>query len=459
MALPQTDAPLASRPLRDARRVLERLGWGPRPGQVELVAAQGPLRWVQDRLAEDAPPPIPSSLPTVPAWLWARPAKEERKEHRREQHRITRELAALRTLRAASGAHPLHEHMVAFWADHFAVSARKPFTAVFLPDWEATVLRPHALGRFPDLLLATARHPAMLFYLDNWKSVAEGSGRLRRRRRGPERPRGLNENYARELLELHTLGARGGYEQRDVEETARAFTGWSFERGRERPGFVFRAALHDGAPKRVLGERLPGRGREEGEALLRRLALHPTTARRLAHKLAVRFVADDPPTDAVDRTARAFLSSGGELRATLAALLLHGDEPLALAPPRKLKRPFEWVVSALRATDAELSDPRGVLRVLRGLGQVPGLAPSPAGYPDVAERWLDPGALLERSHFAFSLAEGRVPGVELPRVLPVAEHLLPADARAPTREALSDPTLRHHERLALALASPELQLR
>jgi uncharacterized protein (DUF1800 family) len=449
----------------DARRALDRLAFGPAPGQVEKVAEQGARAWIAEELARPLPPQalshdldLPSSEPGV--------SMQEDPEAFREQAReIAVALAAGRVASAVDSDHPLYETMVDFWANHFSVFVRKGMEPIFLPSYERDVLRPLALGRFADLLRATARHPAMLFYLDNWRSAtpqpAESAffpsfqGQAKR-----QRPEGLNENYARELLELHTLGVDGGYTQHDVEQVARVFTGWTIDRPRRAPAFRFAPAWHDTGPKFVLGQAIAGgQGVEEGEALLSRLAAHPSTAAHLARKLARRFLADDPPRAAVERTARRFLSSRGDVRATLHALLLDGDE-LFEGPPRKVKSPFELVVSALRATGVRPQRPRAALAALMKLGDVPYLAPTPAGYPDTAERWIDPGAALERTRFMFALASGRNPGLSAPSdaALAAPEALL-ATLSESTRRALDTVGLLPAERLGLALASPEFQLR
>jgi uncharacterized protein (DUF1800 family) len=232
----------------------------------------------------------------------------------RRAREIARDVAGARLVRAAHDERGLREVMVDFWSNHLSVFALKGPVGGLLPHYAREVIEPHALGRFPDLLLASARSPAMLFYLDNWLSTAPG--RVFRRGRG-----GINENYARELLELHTLGIDGGYTQDDVVQTARVFTGWSLESRRD-PSFRFRPFLHDGGAKTVLGARVPGSGVEEGEALLERLALHPSTARHLARKLCARFVCDAPPPALVERAAQRYLGSAGEIRPVLREILL-----------------------------------------------------------------------------------------------------------------------------------------
>ena len=443
-----------------ARRALDRLAFGPRPGEVAQVAEQGVVAWIRAQLA--APAEDASLAIEVPGWALGRPRDAEaRRRHRAVQREVTIRLAAARLAAAFDAPWPLRERMVGFWADHFAVSGRKPFTAVLLPWWDRDVIRRHAFGDFHALLVASARHPAMLFYLDNWQSAAPRDDRRDRRRRArrgdgdrPGRPRGLNENYARELLELHTLGVSGGYDQHDVEAVARALTGWTLRRDGDVPAFHFEAGWHDPTPKRVLGLELRSDGAAEGDEVLERLAAHPSTARFVARKLAVRFLADDPPRAPVERTARAFTVSGGDIRRTLAALLLEGDE---LFDPQltKVKTPFELVVSSLRVSGGRPRDGQRLGRHLQALDHVPYRAASPAGHPDVAAAWIDPGAMLRRGRLAFDLARERGVGDGAPDPL----EWLAAPVAASTRAALAAPGLRESERLALALASPEFQRR
>jgi len=428
-----------------ARRALDRLAFGPAPGDVERVAAQGAEAWIRAELQRPAPAVRWSGPDAELPAGGAMRSPEMRRALRGEVREIGVALLGVRLSRAVAGEHPLDETMVDFWGNHFHVFARKALPETFLlPSYEFDVLRPLALTSFPELLSATASHPAMLFFLDNWRSSAR---------------RGVNENYARELLELHTLGADGGFTQRDVEAVARAFAGWTLRRAGGGVAFRYEPRWHDDGDKVVLGEELPlGGGRREGERVLALLASHPATARHIAHKLAVRFLADDPPAAAVARTAARFRASRGEVRATLEALLLGGDE---LFDPRlvKVKTPFELVVSSLRATGARIDRPEGALLALRALGQLPYLAPTPAGAPDVAERWIDPGATLERLRFAFALSADRLPGVDGSAL----EHLDPlellGDLRPATERALATQGLSHRERIAVALASPEFQIR
>jgi uncharacterized protein (DUF1800 family) len=418
--------------------VLRRVTYGPRPGDVARVEAEGLETWLErqldpDRLDEAAVEQALGALPTLGMSIadlhreYPRPDPDTRRKlasgtmsarEMREQYpperrpaRIVAELQAARMLRAVAGERQLQEVMVDFWFNHFNVFAAKGEVRWYLGAYERDVIRPHALGRFPDLLGATARHPAMLYYLDNWLSRRPGYTP----RVGPSagRPTGLNENYARELMELHTLGVDGGYTQADVTEVARAFTGWTIDRPREDARFIFRPALHDPGDKRVLGHRLQGGGQHEGEQVLELLARQPATARFLATKLVRRFVADEPPPRLVERVAAAYRATGGDVRAMLRVVFASPEFRAPQAAGVKIKKPSELVASAARALGVG-TDARGALALARAAAEIgEGFyeAASPTGYPDRAEAWVNPGALLARMNFALSLVEGRMAGV------------------------------------------------
>jgi uncharacterized protein (DUF1800 family) len=489
-----------------AAHLLDRLAFGARPGEVDRVVAMGLETWVEGQLAaalpesglehrlaslpalgmtaaeiaETYPPGFAVRRMAVEAGVVSRAeieraeASDEGSDQRELRRRIAawmrsrglrseRELLAQsyaqKLLRAAYAENQLAEVLADFWFNHFNVSITDNPVRGYLLAYERDALRPHLLGRFRDLLEATAKHPAMLLYLDNFQSVAAAGQPTtfdrERRRRGfdrrfaagiggpasapprperPNRPQGLNENYARELLELHTLGVDGGYGQQDVVEVARALTGWTLlpagargERGREglerarragglgfvREGdFVFRADAHDAGAKTVLGVRLPaGRGVEDGEQVLDLVAAHPSTARHLATKLAIRFVADEPPADLVDRLAGEFAASGGDLRRMLAALVAAPEFWAREARAAKIKSPFEVAVSALRALGAEVTNPLPTLEWITAMGQPLYACQAPTGFPDRAEHWVNTGALLSRMNFGLELASGRVAGV------------------------------------------------
>jgi uncharacterized protein (DUF1800 family) len=340
---------------------------------------------------------------------------------------IVSELQAARVLRAVESQRQLQEVMVDFWLNHFNVYAGKAAVRWYVTAFERDVVHPRALGRFPDLLRETARHPAMLFYSDNWLSTRPDFVVPIRPRAG--QTAGLNENYARELLELHTPRRRRWLHPDDVHEVARAFTGWTIDRPNESGRFVFRARRHDPGPKVVLGQRLTGTAQAEGEAVLSLLAARPATARFIASKLVRRFVADDPPAPLVDRTASIYMATGGDIRAMLRGIPTASEFQVDSARAAKTKKPFEFVVSAARAVDARV-DPRGGLELAHAaamIGEPLYGAQAPTGYPDRAEAWVNAGALLGRLNFAQALARGRVPGVvtDLETVVSGADRWVP----------------------------------
>lgn len=319
------------------------------------------------------------------------------------------ELQRSKLLRAVYSRRQLYEVMVDFWINHFNVFAAKGADRWLVTSYDRDTIRPRALGRFRDLLLATAQSPAMLFYLDNWLSVSPARSNDSRGLR-----KGLNENYARELLELHTLGVDGGYTQKDVEEVARCFTGWTLRRPRREAEFFFAPRLHDSGAKTVLGTRMPpGGGMEEGVKVIDLLARHPSTARFVAAKLARRFVADDPPAAIVDRAARAFLETDGDIREVLRAILTSPEFFTPELYRAKIKKPLEFVASALRATGADTNGGPRLLRILARMGEPLFLAQPPTGYPDIRSAWISPDMLLQRLNFAIDLAQNRIPGTEV----------------------------------------------
>jgi uncharacterized protein (DUF1800 family) len=381
------------------------------------------------------------------AWLGKFPSlllnyrqMQEAYPEREDVRRVTTEVRTARVARALLAERQLEEVMTDFWLNHFSVYSEKgALERYMLAEYENRVIRPRALGNFRELLGAVAKSPAMLFYLDNWQSAAD-SGRPRladgRARAGAAaRARGLNENYGRELLELHTLGVDGGYAQEDVLGAARALTGWTFiparpqqasqqpaqrpRQGtprraqlRQPPGeFLFNPLVHDAGEKRVLGHRLrAGRGIEDGEELLDIVARHPATARHIATKLVRRFVSDEPPPDLVDRAAREFERTRGNIRSVL-RLIVTSDEFFADAAFRaKLKTPFELVASTLRALGAEPDSTPRSAQVVASLGQPIYGRPTPDGWPDVAGEWLGTGAILNRINFGVMVGAGRLPG-------------------------------------------------
>ncbi|MFN2567283.1 MAG: DUF1800 domain-containing protein [Gemmatimonadaceae bacterium] len=442
---------------------LNRLTFGPRPGDAERVRALGVDRWIAmqleprriddaatERLIDrfemlDAEPRDVAALfarvrrarreqamraDTAPRGSARREAMDADPELRVAARRLQRAVGDLQTAkvaRAVASERQLQEVMVDFWENHFSVFAGKGQTRLFLTHYDADVIRPHALGKFRDLLGAVAKSPAMLFYLDNWRSAADsnhrtlaGSSRPRRcaergaRCAAQRRPRGLNENYARELLELHTLGVDGGYTQHDVIEVARALTGWSIE---QREGaFVFRPAAHDADEKVVLGHRLAaGRGIEDGEQVLDILARHPATARHVARKLAQRFVSDSPPPELVARAAATYARTDGDIREVVRTIVTSPEFFGRAAYRAKVKSPFELVVSALRAVNADVDTTPRTAQIVARLGQPIFGRQTPDGWPETGDEWMNAGSILNRINFGLALAGGRVPGATLER--------------------------------------------
>jgi uncharacterized protein (DUF1800 family) len=355
-----------------------------------------------------------------------------------QAQRITGDVQSAQLARAVSSDRQLDEVMVDFWENHFSVFAGKGQMRYFLAQYDRDVIRPNALGKFRDLLGAVAHSPAMLFYLDNWESAADsmeptlGSAGLGRGlrpgvfggiRRGvlmpaqlqkrPAAPRrGLNENYARELMELHTLGVDGGYTQKDVQEVARALTGWTFNR--QTGEFVFNPNIHDAGEKTILGQEFPaGRGEDEGDRVLDIVANAPATARFVTTKLARHFVSDDPPKSLVDRCADTFTASDGDIRATVYCVVSSPEFFSRAAYRAKVKTPFEVVASGLRAVDAAPDPTPRTAQLVARMGQPIFGRLTPDGWPDRGDAWMNTGAILNRINFGLSLAAGQVPGAQL----------------------------------------------
>jgi uncharacterized protein (DUF1800 family) len=348
---------------------------------------------------------------------------------------VVEELVQAKLLRAIYSERQLEEVMTDFWFNHFNVFAGKGSERLFLTHYEQNVIRPHALGRFEDLLVATAKSPAMLFYLDNWMSVGPNSRRAlgipdrplhpygRPPRFPPPNPKaqpkangGLNENYGRELLELHTLSVNGGYSQRDVTEVAKVFTGWTIEKPNAGDGFNYEARMHEPGPKSVLGHRIKPKGEGEGREVLHMLANSPQTAHFISWKLAQRFLSDDPPPALVDRMAKTFEKKKGDIREVLATLF-HSPEFWADGAYRaKVKTPLEFVASAVRATHADVDDALPLARQIANMGMPLYGALPPTGYSMKADSWVSSSALLNRMNFALGLTGGRVRGVKVDAV-------------------------------------------
>jgi uncharacterized protein (DUF1800 family) len=497
----------ARTPPADARaveHVLNRVGFGPRPGDVERVMATGIQRYIDeqlrpDRVADSGMSGRLAGLSTIGmssrelADKFERPAIEARKEKKandgaptpeekamqQKANSVVVELSEQKLLRAIYSERQLQEVLTDFWFNHFNVDAKKGPDRFMLTEYEREAIRPHVLGKFRDLLEATAKSPAMLFYLDNWMSadpngphaemrpprVVRGPfgrpmlmGQPPRVPQGKNAPKGLNENYARELMELHTLGVDGGYAQRDVTEVARAFTGWTIQNPRTGGDFKFEPRLHDPGQKVVLGHVIKaGGGEGDGEEVLDILAKHPSTARFIATKLVRHFVNDTPPPALVDRVAERFRATGGDLREVMRTIL---TSPEFLAPDAyraKVKTPFEFVVSAVRALGADVTDAMPLVRATQQLGMPLYQCQPPTGYKDTADAWVNTGALVGRMNFAVQLTSGKMPGVA-PSTLDWVTDTLAADFSETTRATIAKATT-PAQIAALTLGAPEFQRR
>ena len=347
------------------------------------------------------------------------------------------ELIAARLIRASGSRRQLQEQLVDFWFNHFNVSADKGAVRWMVSPYEREAIRPHLFGTFRELLGAVAHNPAMLFYLDNWTSTREGLSLPKKGRMG------LNENYARELLELHTLGVDGGYTQEDVREVARCFTGWGIRKPNEDGTFEFHPRAHDSGSKRVLGLVIPaGGGIEDGERVLDLLATHPSTAHFIARKLAQKFVMDTPPPELVERVAQVFLRTGGDLTATYRALFESPEFWSDAARAAKVKTPLEFTVSAVRVLGGTTAGDVPMVQALNRMGQPLYRAQPPTGWPEVSQPWVNPGALVARIDFGLKLASGRLTGTEvpLPAVDGAPDEVVDRTARAILHRPLGDQT-------------------
>ena len=424
----------------------------------------------------------------------AGPRSDEEKEAFRKERLVLSELAAQKLLRAVYSDRQLEEVLVDFWFNHFNVFSGKGADRGLLTAYERDVIRPHVFGSFRELLGATAQSPAMLFYLDNWMSVdptgphaeprplplraARGMRAINPVRGRDLRPvpakraaRGLNENYARELMELHTLGVDGGYKQFDVIEVARCFTGWTISQPREGGGFRFDPRQHDPGEKTVLGHRIKaGGGKSDGDAVLDLLARHPATARFIATKLVRRFVSDTPPADLVDAVAERFLQTKGDLREVYKAIFFSKAFWAPDARATKVKTPFEFVASALRVTGADVTQADSSVQAVRTLGMPLYGCLTPNGYGDTADTWLNAGTLLNRMNFALSLVDNRLLGVridlaslggspDLATARPVLLRSILEASPTPSTLATLDKAKSVPQLAALALAAPEFQKR
>jgi uncharacterized protein (DUF1800 family) len=476
-----------------ALHVLNRLGFGPRPGDVERVKAIGPDHYIHEQLHPESIP-VPSALVNriadlhtlrmtpvelfkqfqIPVQKIDKTDPDARKAARKQAGIIVYEAVQARIVRAIYGPRQLQEAMAAFWFNHFNVFAAKGLCHLWIGAYEEEAIRPHTMGRFRDLLGATAKHPAMLFYLDNWQNTA------------PDAPGkhgkfgGINENYARELMELHTLGVNGGYTQQDVIALAHILTGWGIVRPgqlmmqqrmmmrrqrfggdgfgppgffrqrfwrQQRPaqdatatpptpyGFVFDASRHDFAKKTLLGHEINGAGIAEGEQALDMLARSPVTANHLSFQLAQYFVADDPPKPLVARMANRYLATDGNIRDVLDTMFRSTEFWERRYYATKFKTPYEYAISAARATGGEVLNVRPLAGLMAQLGMPLYGCQTPDGYKNTEEAWLNPDGMMMRLSFATALGAGRLP---LERPVDFGDEPPMGAKRAMTRVAMKD---------------------
>ncbi|NOU03221.1 MAG: DUF1800 domain-containing protein [Novosphingobium sp.] len=459
---------------------LNRFGLGARAGQ---PSPGDPKRWLLDQFGRFDPRPAPiAGLPAAATLIgMLRDARDERKDRKSEAKANRAEAAApgkrtgampapfrdlreqyvsavgARTAAALASDTPFVERLVHFWANHFAISVDKIAVVGLAGAFEFEAIRPHVLGSFGAMLRAVERHPAMLLYLDQAQSIGPGS-RLGARAAQRGRERGLNENLAREILELHTLGVRSGYSQGDVTEFARALTGWTVGGlGRlpalqgSGPGFTYAEPIHEPGARTILGKRYGQQGEGQAQAVLDDLAVHPATARHIATKLARHFAADEPPPALVSRLERAFLSSGGDLPSVYRALI-EAPEPWSSGP--KFRTPWEWAIGALRGTGVTSLPGATAAGAFQQLGQAVWKPGSPAGYDDVAPSWAGPDALYRRIEVAQRIAT-RAATVDARQL---AGQLFPGALSEATRSAI-ERAESGQQALALLLAAPEMMRR
>jgi uncharacterized protein (DUF1800 family) len=381
------------------------------------------------------------------------------------QQVVAYDLAEGKLYRALLSNRQILEQLADFWYNHFNVFLDKGADRFLVPTYEREAIRPHVLGHFRELLEATATRPAMLFYLDNWQSVAPEINR----RPGGKRPtRGLNENYARELMELHTLGVDGGYTQKDVTEVARCFTGWTIQNPQQGGSFFYNDRVHDKGEKVVLGVTIPaGGGKEDAEKVLDILATHPATAKFVSTKLAQRFVSDDPPPALIEHMAKTFEETGGDIREVMRTMLGSKEFFSEGAYRAKVKTPFEMIASAIRATGAEVDYAFPLANQIAQLGEPLYRKQEPTGYSSANAEWVNSAALLARMNFAMALAQNKVPGVNVDvsrfgnDPARVARQVLFTDATAQTREAITKALVdqKGTSVAGLMIGSPDFQRR
>jgi len=441
-----------------------RFGFGPRAGELQTID-RDPARWLLAQLdarhaASSAFAGLPATAQIVQGAMGQlRQLQKAKNADAEEQRRMLRDVqkelrgdfieeAAARTRAAISSPAPFFERLVHFWSNHFTVSATKRQSLPLVAAFERDVIRPHVLGKFSDMLLAAVRHPAMLTYLDNARSIGPNS------RGGKRQGKGLNENLAREILELHTLGVNGGYTQDDVIALAKMLTGWTvdIQGAGGGNGFIFNSLTHEPGEKALLGIRYPETGEAEARNALYNLSQHPSCARFIAGKLARHFISDAPSAAALNTLAQSFARGGGNLMDVYRTLLALPE--VWQAPLGKIKTPNDYIISLLRAAGEEIDDMR-LAGAFRELGQIPFFAPSPAGWSDMGKDWLGGEALLRRIGIAQSLANALHTRITPAEMLEATIGPVASEATRTAVRRAGSPA----EALTLVFASPEFQRR
>jgi len=458
--------------------LLNRISFGPAPGDIDAVRKTGLGVYIEQQLNPAQLPQSPAlnnrlaQLPTLNVSMddllreyqadldgadkGSIAAKEEKKEAKHQEMTIVRELGEAKILRAVLSPAQLQEVMTDFWFNHFNVYAKKNLDRVFISSYERDAIRPYVLGHFRDLLEATARHPAMLIYLDNWENTDPNSPiaqRMAMRMNGKKKQIGINENYAREIMELHTLGVNGGYTQTDVTTLAHILTGWGLERRGGDDGkasFFFDPQRHDFSNQVFLGYNIPGGGAPEIEQVLDLLARHPSTAQHISYELAQYFVTDDPPPALVSRMTQTFQSSDGDIAAVLRTMFQSQEFWDPKYTNAKFKPPFRYVASTLRASGLV---PEGDTKRLQGaidqMGEPLYECLTPNGYANTNDQWLNSDAVLKRIAFAKTLAQFTAPAAPQTIEAALGANSWSANTLATVQKA--EPALQP----ALLLGSPE----
>jgi len=446
---------------RLAAHLLNRAAFGPAHGDIDSVLEVGFERWIDDALAAPGDDPaLEGRLAPFPSLRQS--SLEIWKNIRNRPDAMLREdLHSSKIIRCIYARNQLIEVLTDFWYNHFNVMAKERYPLI--ASYERDAIRPHVLGKFRNLLGATARHPAMLTYLDNTSNVAN-------RYEAGVLVEGLNENYGRELMELHTISVQGGYHQPDVVDTARAFTGWQADCFSRNPTFAYAyvSPKHDCEPKRVMALELPAsRDEEDGEGVLDYLASHPSTARFVAYRLTQRLLSDEPPMSVVNRAAETFATTGGDLRAVTNTILRSDEFWSDGAIAMKVKTPLEFVASAIRAVGADVSDARSITHgALLRMGMLPYECSPPCGYSNRGSDWLNGFDWIQRFNFACKLAANELSGVKsdispdsgIDEMWRQVFGRVPSPATAAVLEKATDGHLpRFNKMVALTLASPEFQ--